>query len=100
MSERAKRVGERIKAMRTQRCISQSEMAKILGISQSHFSNIENGRNNITLENLFALQDAFKVRMADFFEDLDSTVLKSDTKKEVVVSLDDIINALKVIKKS
>ena len=53
MSERAKRVGERIKAMRTQRCISQSEMAKIIGISQAHFSNIENGRNNITLENLF-----------------------------------------------
>ena len=99
MSERAKRVGERIKAMRTQRCISQSEMAKILGISQAHFSNIENGRNNITLENLFALQDAFKVRMADIFEDLDSPVLKSDTKKEVVVSLDDIINALTLIRK-
>ena len=99
VSERAKRVGERIKAMRTQRCISQSEMAKILGISQAHFSNIENGRNNISLENLFALQDAFKVRMADFFENLDSPVLKSDTKKEVVVSLDDIINALTLIKK-
>ena len=99
VSERAKRVGERIKAMRTQRCISQSEMAKILGISQAHFSNIENGRNNITLENLFALQDAFKVRMADFFEDLDSTFLQSDSKKEAVVSLDDIINALTLIRK-
>lgn len=74
-------------------------MAKIVGISQAHFSNIENGRSNITLENLFVLQDAFKVRMADFFEDLDSSVLKSDTKKEVVVSLDDIINALTLIKK-
>ena len=59
VSERAKRVGERIKAMRMQRCMSQSEVAKMIGISQAHLSNIECGRSNITLENLFALQDCF-----------------------------------------
>ena len=49
MSERAKRVGERIKAMRMQRCMSQSEVSKMIGISQAHLSNIECGRSNITL---------------------------------------------------
>ena len=58
---------ERVKAVRIQRCISQSEMAKIIGISQAHLSNIECGRSNITLENLFALQDFFEVRIASFF---------------------------------
>ena len=99
VSERAKRVGERIKAMRTQRCISQSEMAKIIGISQAHLSNIECGRSNITLENLFALQDCFEVRMAAFFEDLDSSFLQGQAKKETIINLDDIKNALQLIKK-
>ena len=84
VSERAKRVGERIKAMRMQRCMSQSEVAKMIGISQAHLSNIECGRSNITLENLFALQDCFEVRMAAFFEDLDSSFYKvKQTKKQL-----------------
>ena len=99
MSERAKRVGERIKAMRMQRCMSQSEVAKMIGISQAHLSNIECGRSNITLENLFALQDCFEVRMAAFFEDRDSSFLQSQANKETIVNLDDIINALQLIKK-
>ena len=99
VSERAKRVGERIKAMCMQRCMSQSEVAKMIGISQAHLSNIECGRSNITLENLFGLQDTFKVRMADFFEEIDSSFLQSQGKKETIVNLDDIINALKLIKK-
>ena len=99
MSERTKRVGERIKAMRMQRCMSQSEVAKMIGISQAHLSNIECGRSNITLENLFALQDCFEVRMAAFFEDLDSSFLQSQAKKETIVNLDDILNALQLIKK-
>ena len=99
MSERAKRVGERIKAMRMQRCMSQSEVAKMIGISQAHLSNIECGRSNITLENLFALQDCFEVRMEDFFEDLDSSFLQGQAKKETIINLDDIKNALQLIKK-
>ena len=92
VSERAKRVGERIKAMRMQRCMSQSEVAKMIGISQAHLS-------NITLENLFALQDCFEVRMTAFFEDLDSSFLQSQANKETIVNLEDIINALQLIKK-
>ena len=99
VSERTKRVGERIKAMRMQRCMSQSEVAKMIGISQAHLSNIECGRSNITLENLFALQDCFEVRMAAFFEDLDSSFLQSQANKETIVNLEDIINALQLIKK-
>ena len=99
VSERAKRVGERIKAMRMQRCMSQSEVAKMIGISQTHLSNIECGRSNITLENLFALQDCFEVRMTAFLEDLDSSFLQSQANKETIVNLDDIINTLQLIKK-
>lgn len=103
MSERSKRVGERIRAMRIQRGMSQSEMAKIVGISQAHMSNIENGHSNITLENLFALHDILGVSMASFFVDIEEinvTASQVQGRKEAVIRLDDIINALKVIKKS
>ena len=48
MSERAVIVGKRVKAMRMQKGISQSELAQRVGISQAHMSNIENGHSNIT----------------------------------------------------
>ena len=102
-TERAGIVGKRVKAMRMQKGISQSELAHRVGISQAHMSNIENGHSNITLENLFALHDAFAVRMADFFEDIEEinvTASQVQGRKEAVIRLDDIINALKVVKKS
>ena len=49
------------------------------------------------------LHDAFAVRMADFFEDIEEinvTASQVQGRKEAVIRLDDIINALKVIKKS
>ena len=103
MSERAVIVGKRVKAMRMQKGISQSELAHRVGISQAHMSNIENGHSNITLENLFALHDILGVSMASFFVDIEEinvTASQVQGRKEAVISLDDIINALKMIKKS
>ena len=98
MSDRSKQVGRRIKAMRLQRCMSQSEIAKIMGISQAHLSNIECGRSHITLENLLALRDVLDVRMADFFVDIDGPLLRNGRNVEPVVSLNDMIDALILIK--
>ena len=103
MSERAVIVGKRVKAMRMQKGISQSELAQRVGISQAHMSNIENGHSNITLENLFSLHDILGVSMASFFVDIEQinvTASQVQGRKEAVIRLDDIINALKVIKKS
>ncbi len=43
-------VGQRIRALRMQRGLGQSQAAKMIGISQSHLSNIEGGRSHVTLE--------------------------------------------------
>ena len=96
MSERATIVGKRVKAMRIQKGISQSELAQSIGISQAHMSNIESGRSNITLENLFALRDIFDVTMASFFVDIDG---KQETSEErAFIDLSDMIDALLLIK--
>ena len=96
MSERAVIVGKRVKAMRMQKGISQSELAHSVGISQAHMSNIENGHSNITLENLFALHDILGVSMASFFVDIDGIQEANEAKG--FIGLDDMIDALLLIK--
>ena len=96
MSERAVIVGKRVKAMRTQKGISQSELSHRVGISHAHMSKNENGHSNITLENLFALHDILGVSMASFFVDIDGIQEANDAKG--FIGLDDMIDALLLIK--
>ena len=96
VSERAKRVGKRIKAMRMQRCMSQSEVAKMIGISQAHLSNIEGGRSNITLSNLLKLHDVLEVSMADLFVDIDGDMKKQSGHD---VDIEDVVKLFALLKK-
>ena len=96
MSERAVIVGKRVKAMRMQKGISQSELAHSVGISQAHMSNIETGHSHITLENLFALHDILGVTMASFFVDIDGKQETDEAK--AFIGLSDMIDALLLIK--
>ena len=98
MSERAVIVGKRVKAMRMQKGISQSELAHRVGISQAHMSNIENGHSHITLENLFALHDIFGVSMASFFVDIDNDEKQDVPEEKDYIGLSDMIDALLLIK--
>ena len=98
MSERAVIVGKRVKAMRTQKGISQSELAHRVGISQAHMSNIENGHSHITLENLFALHDILGVSMASFFVDIDNDEKQDLPEEKDYIGLSDMIDALLLIK--
>ena len=98
MSERAVIVGKRVKSMRTQKGISQSELAHRVGISQAHMSNIENGHSHITLENLFALHDILGVSMASFFVDIDNDEKQDFREEKDYIGLSDMIDALILIK--
>lgn len=101
MSERTKLIGNRIKMLRVQRCLSQMEVAKSLEISQAHLSNIESGRNNITLENLLKLHDVLQVPMAEFFTDIDAQNKKDCYKDGVDLksfSVEDFLQALVSLK--
>ncbi len=52
-------MGSRIKSMRLSKGLLQTEVAKKLGLSQTHMSNLERGRTGITLENMAKLVDIF-----------------------------------------
>lgn len=51
-----KKIGINIKVRRMQKMISQTAMAKKLGISQTHMSNVEVGRAMLSLELLLQLK--------------------------------------------
>lgn len=77
MSEKTKLVGARIRLLRLEKNLAQNEVAEKIGISQAHLSNIEKGRNNITLENLLRLHEVLGCSVASFFVDIDGDGVNS-----------------------
>ncbi|MBQ8417106.1 MAG: helix-turn-helix transcriptional regulator [Phascolarctobacterium sp.] len=52
-------VGKRIKALRLQNNVYQTTLAKDIGVSQTHMSNIESGRAGLTIDNLVKMAEIF-----------------------------------------
>ncbi len=61
MHIRYKDVGNRIRALRSERNWSQSKLAEKLGIAPTHMSNIENGKTKLGLEIAVNLSEIFQV---------------------------------------
>ncbi len=61
MKDDAKKLGANLKRIRNQKHITQTELAKTLGIDKSFLSNIENGKTNPTLSTITNLAQALSV---------------------------------------
>jgi ribosome-binding protein aMBF1 (putative translation factor) len=59
------RFGARLSALRTQRDLSQDEVASRLGVSVSHLVDIEAGRKSASIVDLDGLARQFKVSIAE-----------------------------------
>ena len=92
-----KEIGLRIKTLRLKNNIYQTVLAKEIGVSQTHMSNIESGRNNVTVDNLYKLHEILECPMSSFFVDIDGKEEEKDTKD--VFSLEDLAQALILLKK-
>ncbi len=71
MKEKLKTLGSRIKFLRVESKVSQSVLAKEIGMSQTNLSNIESGRTTATMPVLFKIRKVLSCKMADFFVDFD-----------------------------
>jgi transcriptional regulator with XRE-family HTH domain len=60
MTRESKRLGENLKRIRTEKGISQGDIARNLGVSRGYISNIENGKTNPTLATIARLAKAVK----------------------------------------
>ena len=61
MKDDAKKLGENLKKIRTKKNITQTELAKKLGVDKSFVSNIENGKTNPTLSTITNLAQTLGV---------------------------------------
>ena len=97
MKDIAKVIGTRIKMLRFAKHMQQTELAKRMGISQTHMSNIESGRHNVTVENLYKRHEILECSMSSFFVDIDG---KEEPKENNnVFSLEELTQALILLKK-
>jgi len=61
MKDDAKKLGENLKKIRTKKNITQTELAKTLGVDKSFVSNIESGKTNPTLSTITNLAQTLGV---------------------------------------
>ena len=63
-----KEFGLRLREIRKSQGISQEALAHKVGLDRSYLGCIERGEKNITLSNLYRLQEGLNVEMAELFK--------------------------------
>lgn len=63
-------VGRKIRKLRKERKLTQTELAARIGIQQSDLSRMEKGQYRVSLDTLFRILAEFKMSIGEFFEDL------------------------------
>ncbi len=63
-------VGRKIRQLRKQGKLTQTELARRIGVQQSDLSRMEQGEYRVSLDVLFRILAEFKLGIGDFFADL------------------------------
>ena len=71
-------LGVRIKAIRTKKGFKQDEMAEKLGMNQSHYAKLENGKVEIKMERLIKIASIFEMEVGELVLFDESKELKKD----------------------
>jgi len=65
MSEIQKALGNAIREVREDRCISQEKLAEVSGLHRTYISSVELGHRNISLSNIHKIARALGVSMTE-----------------------------------
>ncbi len=60
--------GDRIRALRQDRGLSQERLAEMAGVHRTYLSSLERGERNVSLDNIYAIAAALGVSPAELFE--------------------------------
>ena len=63
-------IGPKIRKMRKERKLTQTELASRIGIQQSDLSRMEKGEYRVSLDTLFRILAEFNVSISEFFDDV------------------------------
>ena len=69
----AANVGARLRSLRKERHLTQTELARQIGIQQSDLSRMEKGEYRVSLDNLFKILAVFDLGFDDLFNDAKET---------------------------
>jgi transcriptional regulator with XRE-family HTH domain len=78
-------VGRRIRRLRKERRLTQTELSSRIGIQQSDLSRMEKGEYRVSLDTLFKILAEFDVSIGEFFDDV---ARESLSPREVQVARD------------
>ncbi len=70
LREEQRRLGERLRALREERELTQEQAAEAIGIHPKHLQRLERGAANVTLATLVAASLAYRVPIRTFFEEV------------------------------
>lgn len=73
-----KELAVRIKAIRTKKGLKQEEMAEKLGMNQSHYAKLENGKIEIKMERLSKIASIFDMKVGDLIVFNETEELEKD----------------------
>ena len=93
-----KEIGMRIKTMRLKNNIYQTVLAKEIGVSQTHMSNIERGRAGLTLDNLVKMTNIFNCGIDDIVFGEEKAKKETQTTSLENFTMQDIVQALQMLK--
>jgi len=62
-------IGNRIKALRAIKSLSQSDLAFDSGLDRSYIASVESGKRNVSVVNIEKIATALGVSLKEFFED-------------------------------
>jgi len=65
-----KKVGNRIKELRSIEGITQMELAARSNLDRTYITSVENGKRNISIVNLEKIADSFNLSLEEFFKNI------------------------------
>lgn len=68
MARALKRLGERVRALRLEKKLTQEAAAEVAKLDEKHWQDIEGARTNPTVATLVGIARALKVTVSDLFE--------------------------------
>ncbi len=77
-------VGSKIRHLRKERNLTQSELATRIGVQQSDLCRMENGEYRVSLDTLFKILGVFGMNIGEFFRDESEPAAPADRERELL----------------
>ena len=90
-------IGKRVKMQRITKKVSQTDLAKEMGVTQTHLSNIENGRAGLTIPNLIKMHQILECPISTFFVDIEGEK-EASANNEII--LENVMELAKLLKRA